>query len=84
MTTQTVPLINRTLQIPLVASVIEDSSVLVPPMYAVVIEQVNVIFPVVLLKIKTTSPVENVELGMVIEPLDPTSISSPISVVASV
>jgi hypothetical protein len=52
-------------------------------MYAVVIVQVIVIAPEVLLNTDTTSPVANVESGIVIEPPDPTSINSPTSPVAS-
>jgi len=51
-------------------------------MYAVVIEQVTVIFPDVLLNNVIVSPVVNVASGIVIDPPVPTSINlstSPIS-----
>ena len=83
LTTQTVPLINKIVATPLVASVIVSLSVFVPAMYAVVIEQVMVILPVVLLKIEITSPAANVLFGIVIDPLVPTPTNLPTSVVAN-
>lgn len=44
----------------------------VPEMYAVVIEQVMVMLPLVLLKIETMSPSAKVASGMTIAPLVPT------------
>jgi len=79
-----VPLINNTLQRPRVAKEILATSVSVPPIYAVVIDMVNVIAPDVLLKITTASPAAKVALGTTIDPLAPTSINSPISPTASV
>jgi hypothetical protein len=57
---------------PLVARVTEAWSVSVPEIYAVVILQVIVMFPVVLLKILTASPSLKVASGTVIEPPVPT------------
>ena len=56
----------------------------VPEMYAVVIEQVMVMLPLVLLKIETMSPSAKVASGMTIAPLVPTCTYLPMSVVASV
>jgi hypothetical protein len=75
---------NSTVATPAAANVIVALSVNVPAMYAVVIEQVIVAVDPVLLKILTTSPAANVELGIVIAPLAPSSINSPTSVTASV
>jgi hypothetical protein len=79
-----VPLINNTLQRPRVAKEIVALSASVPPIYAVVIDMVNVIAPEVLLKITTASPAAKVALGTTIDPLAPTSINSPTSPVARV
>ena len=73
------PEINKIVANPLVSSVTLDWSVLVPALYAVVIEQVTVTFPVVLLKRVTASPALNTLLGIVIDPLAPTSIKLPAS-----
>ena len=73
------PEINKIVANPLVSNVTLDWSVLVPALYAVVIEQVTVTFPVVLLKRVTASPALNTLLGIVIEPLAPTSIKLPAS-----
>ena len=81
--TQTVPLINKIVQMPRVAKATSGSSVLTPAIYAVVIVQVIVMSPVVLLKIETTSPAAKVELGISIEPLAPTSMNLPTSPVAN-
>lgn len=83
-TTQTVPLINRIVATPRVASVSVSLSVFVPAMYAVVMDMVSVTLPVVLLKIVMTSPAANVLFGTVILPLAPTPINLPTSVVTRV
>jgi hypothetical protein len=57
---------------PLVDRVTEAWSVSIPEIYAVVILQVIVMFPVVLLKILTASPSLKVASGIVIEPPVPT------------
>jgi hypothetical protein len=69
---------------PLVAKATSGSSALRPAIYAVVIVQVIVMSPVVLLKIEMTSPAAKVELGIVIEPLAPTSMNLPTSPVAKI
>jgi hypothetical protein len=56
----------------------------VPEIYAVVIESVTVILPVVLLNTLIISPAVNVEFGTVIDPPLPTSIYLPISPVVNV
>lgn len=81
---QRVPLRNKMLATPLVANDTVALSVSVPAMYASVIVQVMVIAAEWLLAITTTSPSENVELGMVIEPPDPTCTYLPTSPVANV
>jgi hypothetical protein len=82
--TQTVPLINRMVATPLVAKVTDDLSESVPAIYAVVIEQVIVMSPDVLLKILIALPSENVALGIVIDPPEPTCTYLPTSPVANV
>jgi hypothetical protein len=67
-TTQTVPEINNTLQMPRVANEIVALSASVPPIYAVVIDIVRVIAPEVLLKITTASPVAKTASGTIMLP----------------
>jgi hypothetical protein len=69
-----VPLVNIIEHTPRAANVTEALSVVNPEIYALVIEQVMVISDVCSLTIVTTSPLENVLLGIVIEPPDTTTI----------
>lgn len=82
--THTVPLINKMVATPRVANDTDALVVFVPAMYDEVGLVVIVMLPVVLLKMDTTSPVANVLFGTTIEPLVPTPINLPTSVVTSV
>jgi hypothetical protein len=83
-TTQTVPLRNKTFAKPRVAKVIVALSASVPAIYAVVIVQVIVMLPEVLLNTNTASPAEKAASGIVIEPPEPTSMTLHMSEVANV
>jgi hypothetical protein len=80
----TVPDKNSMFAIPLVATLIESSSVFTPAIYEVVIDIVSVILPDVLLTITIASPAANVEFGTVTLPPEPTTTICPTSVVARV
>jgi hypothetical protein len=64
---------------PLEARVMVALSVSVPEMYAVVMVQVIVIPDAVLLYSVTTSPLENTELGISMDPPEPTPMYLPTS-----
>lgn len=84
MMTQAVLEKNRIVATPRVASVTDDLLASVPAIYAVVVEQVIVMFPVVLLKTEMTLPSANVEFGITMEPPVLTCTYLPMSEVVSV
>lgn len=69
--TQEVALKNRTVATPRVTRDTEETVVLDPAIYVVVVEQVIVTLPDVLLTSTTTFPAENTLLGIVTDPPDP-------------
>jgi hypothetical protein len=71
-------------QTPLVAKSTDASSVLVPEMYAVVIEQVKAIAAAVLLNIEIASPSENVASGIIMLPEEPSCTYLPTSATTKV
>jgi hypothetical protein len=76
-TTQTVPEINSTVQIPREDKEIVDLSESIPAMYAVAIDMVSVTTPEVLLKITTASPAEDSTKEVLNYSIAPSSITLP-------